>query len=67
VETLQLISNQIASSLENALNFERTRQAEREIRRQFERERLMLEINNSIVSHQTLGALLRASSRTDRN
>jgi formate hydrogenlyase transcriptional activator len=35
VETLQLISNQIASSLENALNFERTRQAEREIRRRF--------------------------------
>lgn len=61
-DTLQLIANQIASAVENALNFERARQAEREIRRQFERERLMLEINNAVVTQLSLQEVIRVTA-----
>jgi formate hydrogenlyase transcriptional activator len=60
VDTLQLIANQIASTVESTLNAERARTAEREVRRKFERERLMLDVNNSIVSHLALPDLLKA-------
>jgi formate hydrogenlyase transcriptional activator len=61
-ETLQLIANQIASAVENAINFERARQAEKEIRRQFERERLMLEINNAVVTQLSLRDVIRVTA-----
>ncbi|MBX3302748.1 MAG: sigma 54-interacting transcriptional regulator [Nitrospira sp.] len=55
-------SKQIAIAVENALNFERAHLAEKEMRRQFERERLMLEINNAVVAHLELPELLKAIS-----
>ena len=64
-EDLQLftqISTQIALALDNSLNFQRARQAEVEIRRRFERERLMLEINNAVVSQLSLRELVREIS-----
>ncbi len=54
------IAGQIAIAVENAINFEQARQAEKEIRRQFERERLMMEINNAVVSNLNLPELLAA-------
>jgi formate hydrogenlyase transcriptional activator len=56
------IADQIAIATENALNFERARQAEEEAQRRFERERLMLEINNAVVSQLDLGELLKSIS-----
>ncbi len=61
-EMLQLIANQIASAVANALNFERARQAEQEVQRQLERERLMLEINNAVVTQLDLRELARVTA-----
>jgi formate hydrogenlyase transcriptional activator len=62
VELLAQCAAQIAIAAENALNFERAQQAEKEMRRQYERERLMLEINNAVVAHLELPELLTAIS-----
>ncbi|MFN7944113.1 MAG: sigma 54-interacting transcriptional regulator [Blastocatellia bacterium] len=60
------IADQLALAVDNALNFERARKAEQEIRRRFERERLMLEINNAVVSNLNLAELLTAISASLR-
>ncbi len=62
LELFSQISGQIAIAVDNALNFERARAAEQEIRRRFERERLMLEINNAVVSHLSFRELVRVVS-----
>ena len=59
LELFTQISVQIALALDNSLNFEKAREAEKEIRRRFERERLMLEINNAVVSQLSLRELMR--------
>src|SRR5262245_54730761 len=61
-ELLTQIASQIAIGVDNALNFERARKAEQEVRRQFERERLMLETNNVVVTQLDLRELVRAVS-----
>lgn len=61
-ELLIQVANQVAIAVDNALNFERARSAEQEVRRQFERLRLMLEINNATVSHLDLRELLRVTA-----
>ena len=67
LELFTQIAGQIAIAVDNALNFERVREAEQEIRRRFERERLMLEINNAVVSHLDLKELVRVVSTCLRN
>lgn len=62
IDFLQQVARQVAVAVENTLNFERAHQAEQEMRRQYERERLMLEINNAVVSHLSLRDLLKAIS-----
>lgn len=62
VDFLQQVAKQVAVAVENTLNFERARQAEKEAHRRFERERLLLEINNAVVSHLDLGELLKSIS-----
>ena len=62
LDFLQQVAKQVAVAVENTLNFERARQAEEEAQRRFERERLMLEINNAVVSQLDLGELLRSIS-----
>lgn len=62
IEFLQQVANQVAVAVDNALNFERARQAEQEAQRRFERERLMLEINNAVVSQLDLRELVRVIS-----
>ena len=61
------ISGQIAIAVDNALNFERARAAEQEAQRRFERERLMLEINNAVVSHLSLKELIHVVANCIRN
>lgn len=62
VDFLQQVAKQVAVAVENTLNFERAHRAEQEAQRRFERERLMLEINNAVVSHLSLRDLLKAIS-----
>ncbi len=62
LDFLQQVAKQVAVAVENTLNFERARQAEEEAQRRFERERLMLEINNAVVSQLDLRELLKSIS-----
>lgn len=62
IDFLQQVARQVTVAVENTLNFERAHQAEQEMQRQYERERLMLEINNAVVSHLSLRDLLKAIS-----
>jgi formate hydrogenlyase transcriptional activator len=62
IDFLQQVAKQVAVAVENTLTFERAHQAEQEMRRQLERERLMLEINNAVVTHLSLRDLLKAIS-----
>ena len=62
IDFLQRVARQVTVAVENTLNFERAHQAEQEMQRQYERERLMLEINNAVVSHLSLRDLLKAIS-----
>ncbi len=62
LEFLQQVANHVAIAVENALNFERARKAEQEVRRQLDRERLMLEINNAVVSQLDLRELARVTA-----
>lgn len=61
-ELLCQIANQVAIAVDNALNFERARVAEQEVKRQLERERLMLELNNAVVTQLDLQALARVTA-----
>src|SRR5262249_5878366 len=61
-ELLVQIANQVAIAIDNALNFERARKAEQEVKRQFERLRLLLEINNAVVSQLDLRELVRVTA-----
>ncbi|MBS1788936.1 MAG: GAF domain-containing protein [Acidobacteria bacterium] len=61
-ELLVQVANQVAIAVDNALNFERARKAEQEVKRQFERLQLMLEVNNATVSHLDLRELIRITA-----
>jgi len=67
LELFTQITGQLAIAVDNALNFERARAAEQESRRRYERERLMLEINNAVVSQLSLRELIRVVSTCIRN
>ncbi len=67
LEFLQQVANHVAIAVENALNFERAHKAEQEVRRQLDRERLMLEINNAVVSQLDLRELARVTAACLRN
>jgi len=58
------ISGQIAIAVENALNFEKTRQAEQVAKHERDRSKLLLDINNALVSHLDLTELVRAISNS---
>jgi formate hydrogenlyase transcriptional activator len=61
-ELLVQVANQVAIAVDNALNFERARAAELEVKRQYDRLRLMLEINNAVVSRLDLRDLIRVTA-----
>jgi len=62
LEFLQLIAEQVAVAVDNALNFASTEAAQRSLARERDRLSLALEINNAVVSHLELKALLKAIS-----
>jgi len=57
-QLLAQCSSQIAIAVENALNFEKARQSEREARQERDRSELLLDINNALVSHLDLYELV---------
>ncbi|HYK39216.1 MAG TPA: sigma 54-interacting transcriptional regulator [Candidatus Eremiobacteraceae bacterium] len=61
-ELLSQIGTQVAIAVENALNFEKLRAAEREIVKERDHSRLLLEINNAVVSQLDLKELLKCTS-----
>ncbi len=62
VEFLTHVAGQVAVAVENALNFESARVAQREAARERDRSRLLLEVNNAVVSHLDLRELLKSTS-----
>src|SRR5262249_47287757 len=62
VEFLTHVAGQVAVAVENAMNFDAARSAEREAARERDRSRLLLEVNNAVVSHLDLRELLRSIS-----
>ena len=59
---LEQCATQIAIAVENALNFEKAQQAERDVREERDRTQLLLDINNAIVSHLDLHELVKVIS-----
>lgn len=61
-ELIQLIANQLTIAVQNALNYERARSAEREAMRTSDRLQLVLNVHNAIASTRDLSALFRIVS-----
>jgi len=66
-ELLTQVGVQIALAVENALNFEAVRSAERQIKHDRDRLSLLLNVNNAVVSHLDLRDLMKAISANIRN
>jgi len=65
-DLLTQIGTQVAIAVENAVNFERLRCAECEVVRERDRTKLLLEINNAVVSHLDLRDLVKSISASLR-
>jgi formate hydrogenlyase transcriptional activator len=63
---LSLIADMIASALDDAMNFQALRCAQAELRSEKDRLRLLLELNNRVVSNLEFRELLRAVSASVR-
>ena len=66
VSFLQLIANQVAVAMDNALNFECSQRSHAELQREKDRLGLLLDLNNSIASNLELRELLRTVSANAR-
>ena len=62
LEFAQLVANQIAVAVDNALTYEVARSYEKQLARERDRSRLLLEINNTLVSNLHLRDLLKTIS-----
>ena len=62
VAFLQEVANHVAIAVENALNYERAQSSQQQLTRERDRQRLLLEVNNAVVSHLNLRELLTAIS-----
>jgi formate hydrogenlyase transcriptional activator len=62
LEFLQQVGKQVAVAVDNVLNFASTEAAQQSLARERDRLSLVLEINNAVVSHLELRALLKAIS-----
>ena len=58
-ELMCQVANQVAIAVDNALNFERARTAEKQSKQQSDRLEILLRINNAVVSQLDLRQLLR--------
>jgi formate hydrogenlyase transcriptional activator len=63
---LSLVADQVALAIENALNFEAAQLAQAALQRNNDRLKLILDVNNSLVSNLELRDLLRAISASVR-
>ena len=59
-EVLQLVADQVALAVENALNFEAVQCLRDKLARERDRLKLLLDVNNAVVSNLDLHALFRA-------
>jgi len=62
VAFLEKVTRQVAVAVDNALNFEQAQTAQRELAAQRDRSRLLLEVNNAVVSILDLKQLLQTVS-----
>jgi len=65
-DPLTHIGTQVAIAVENAVNYERLRCAECEVVRERDRTKLLLDINNAVVSHLDLRDLVKSISASLR-
>src|SRR4029077_940454 len=59
---LEQVARQVAVAIDNALNFEQARSAQQQLTRERDRVRLLLEVNNAVVSNLDLDDLFLAVS-----
>jgi formate hydrogenlyase transcriptional activator len=62
ISFLQQVARQVAIAVDNVLNEESARQAHQQLERERDRVRLLLEVNNAVVSHLNLDDLFPAVS-----
>jgi formate hydrogenlyase transcriptional activator len=67
VRFLSLVADQVALAIDDALNFEASKSAQTALQRKNDRLKLLLEVNNTIVSNLELRDLLRAISASLRS
>ncbi len=67
VRFLSLVADQVALAIDDALNFEASQIAQTALQRKNDRLKLLLEVNNTIVSNLELRDLLRAISASIRS
>jgi formate hydrogenlyase transcriptional activator len=67
VRFLTLVADQVALAIDDALNFEASRMAQTALQHKNERLKLLLELNNALVSNLQLRDLLRAISSSIRS
>jgi formate hydrogenlyase transcriptional activator len=67
VRFLTLVADQVALAIDDALNFEASRQAQTALQKKNERLKLLLELNNTLVSNLQLRDLLAAISASIRS
>jgi formate hydrogenlyase transcriptional activator len=66
IELLTEVACQVAIAVENALNFEKAQSVQQQLKEQHERVRLLLEVNNTVVSALDLRELINAVSASLR-
>ncbi len=66
IEFLQQVARQVAVAVDNALNFQRAQAYQRQLAQERDRLRVLLEVNNAVVSKLDLRALLNAISASLR-
>ena len=65
-ELLNQVGDQIAIAVENALNYERAQSTQTQLTRERDHQRLLLEVNNAVITHLDLNDLFTAVSESLR-
>jgi len=60
LEFLQKVADQVSVAVENALNYQEARELEQQVTRERDRLKLLLDVNNAVVSQLSLAELFRA-------
>ena len=67
LNVLQLVASQVAVAVENALNYEDAQAFQQQVIRERDRLKLLLDVNNAVVSNLALSELFRAIPGSVRN